>query len=142
MSPGTVFEQEFEVTAGDFNNAGKVSRNIKNKLTGLGADNEIIRRIAIASYEAEINVIIHSDGGRIKVRIGPDTVILDITDDGPGIENVELAMTEGWSTASDEIRELGFGAGMGLPNMKMHADDFSLESAAGSGTHITMMFKI
>lgn len=142
MNPGPVFQEEYSIDPGDFNNAGKIARIIKSTLLGLGVDNEKIRRVAIASYEAEINVIIHSNGGKIRIQINSDNIILDIIDDGPGIEHIDLAMTEGWSTASDEVREMGFGAGMGLPNMKMHADDFHLKSAVGVGTHITMRFRI
>jgi len=136
------YSREFEVVSGDFINAGKASRSIKNTLSQLGIDNLVIRRIAVASYEAEINLIIHSWGGFIRFSLGPEQVALEAIDHGPGIENIELAMKEGWSTASDEVREMGFGAGMGLPNMRLNADDFGITSQVGVGTHITMKFNI
>jgi anti-sigma regulatory factor (Ser/Thr protein kinase) len=132
----------YEVPSGDFTNAGKVSRTIKNTLKRLGIDQTVIRRISVASYEAEMNQIIHSTGGTIELTVMEDRVLLVAQDKGPGIENVELAMQKGYSTASDEVRELGFGAGMGLPNMKGNADGFSIYSRTTRGTTITMSFQI
>lgn len=129
---------EFALTAGDFNGAGDASGKIKRTLQQVGVKAEIIRRIAISAYEAEMNVIIHSAGGEIKARIYPDRTELEVVDCGPGIDDVDLAMKEGFSTAPDHIREMGFGAGMGLPNMARCADRFAIESKAGQGTRLSI----
>lgn len=134
--------KSYEVSNEDFSSAGIASSSIKKVLRQVGMDSSLIRRIAIATYEAEINVAIHSNGGRIDVYIKPDCVEIFVEDDGPGIEDVELAMTKGYSTATKEVRELGFGAGMGLPNMKKCSDDFFIESEFGNYTAIKMSFKI
>ena len=130
---------EFSLTAGDFNGAGDASGKIKRTLQQVGVKADVIRRIAISAYEAELNVIIHSTGGEIKARIYPDRTELEIVDCGPGIEDVELAMKEGFSTAPDHIREMGFGAGMGLPNMARCADKFAIESKPGLGTRLNIV---
>lgn len=132
----------FEVSNEDFSSAGTASSSIKKILRQVGMDASIIRRVAIATYEAEINVAIHSKGGRIDVYIKPDCIEIFVEDDGPGIEDLELAMTQGYSTASKEVRELGFGAGMGLPNMKKCSDEFHIESDFGVYTGIKMTFKV
>lgn len=131
-------EYVFIVEKDDFERAGEASSRIKKILRQLGIDSGIIRRAAIAAYEAEINLVIHSFGGSISIRIDPEAVIITARDAGPGIEDVELAMKEGFSTASDRVREMGFGAGMGLPNMKKCSDSFTIESVLGEGTVITM----
>lgn len=136
------YQIKFDILSGDFASAGQVSRNIKNTLTQLGIDPVIIRKIAVASYEAEMNLIIHSVGGAIQMEFRSDRVLIVAQDRGPGIENVELAMSQGYSTATKEVREMGFGAGMGLPNMKSNADGFMIKSRPGSGTTITMSFDI
>ena len=102
----------------------------------------MLRRVAVASYEVELNLVIHSDGGELELQVFPDHVQLISSDVGPGIPDLSLAMREGWSTANDEARSLGFGAGMGLPNMKRNADDFAIESEVGKGTTISMGFKL
>lgn len=114
---------------------------MKKALTRLGVKPESIKRAAIAMYEAEINAVIHAHGGLARVYIYPDAVKIEIIDHGPGIPDVEQAMTEGFSTAPDTAREMGFGAGMGLPNMKKHADSLSIETKIGSGTTVTMIIK-
>lgn len=129
---------DFQIEKDDFERAGEASSNIKKILRQLGIDSGIIRRVAIAAYEVEINLVIHSLGGTISISIDPKSIMIIAKDIGPGIENVELAMKEGYSTASDKIREMGFGAGMGLPNMKKCADSFYIESVIGKGTIITM----
>lgn len=129
---------DFQIEKDDFERAGEASSNIKKILRQLGIDSGIIRRVAIAAYEVEINLVIHSLGGTISISIDPKSIMIIAKDIGPGIENVELAMKEGYSTASDKIREMGFGAGMGLPNMKKCADNFYIESVIGKGTTITM----
>ncbi len=125
-----------QVKSGDFENAGNVSKRIREVLRDRGADPDARRRAAIIAYEAETNIIIHSIGGRIRAVIDPDKVTIEAVDKGPGIEKVELALQEGWSTAGPLARELGFGAGMGLPNIKKCADAFAMQSELGSGTHL------
>ena len=118
------YEMVFDVEKGDFEKAGEASRKIKRSLQQLGISSKVIRHIAIAGYEGEMNIAIHSDGGQIILEVDENAVTLRLEDVGPGIPNVDLAMTEGWSTASDKVREMGFGAGMGLPNMEKNADTF------------------
>ncbi|KXG77080.1 ATP-binding protein [Thermotalea metallivorans] len=130
---------EYEVLKDDFARAGEASSNIKKVLRQLGIDAQIIRRVAIATYEAEINIVIHSEGGKITLYIYPDCIQIIAKDAGPGIENIELAMKEGYSTASHKVRELGFGAGMGLPNMKKCSDEFYIDSKKGDSTTVTMV---
>jgi anti-sigma regulatory factor (Ser/Thr protein kinase) len=118
----------YTIQKNDFTNAGKVSSNIKRNLKEIGFSNIIIRKIAVISYESEMNIIIHSEGGTIDLGIYEDKITLDIKDNGPGIKDIDLAMTEGYSTASSRVRELGFGAGMGLPNIKNCSDKFEIYS--------------
>ena len=132
----------FDVRAGEFQTAGDASASIKRKLKQIGIDSTVLRRIAVASYEAELNLIIHSHGGKLTLEMTPDSIILISADVGPGIADISKAMQEGFSTASEEARDLGFGAGMGLPNMKRNADGFSIESEVGVGTTIQMTFTI
>ncbi|MDO4287955.1 MAG: ATP-binding protein [Eubacterium sp.] len=136
------YKLEFDVARGDFEKAGEASRKIKRSLQQLGIGSKTIRRIAIAGYEGEINLAIHSDGGRIILEVDNENVVLRLEDVGPGIPNLDLAMTEGYSTASSEAREMGFGAGMGLPNMEKNADGFEIHSVVGEGTKIKMVFKL
>ena len=132
----------YDVRAGEFQTAGDASASIKRKLKQIGIDSSVLRRIAVASYEAELNLIIHSHGGTLTLEMTPDAIILISADIGPGIADISKAMMEGYSTASEEARDLGFGAGMGLPNMKRNADGFSIESEVGVGTRIQMEFSI
>ncbi|MBB6214916.1 anti-sigma regulatory factor (Ser/Thr protein kinase) [Anaerosolibacter carboniphilus] len=141
-APGESLKLEFEVAKEDFARAGEASSNIKKVLRQLGIDAQIIRKVAIATYEAEINIVIHSDGGEITLYIYPEFIKIIAKDKGPGIENIELAMKEGYSTASNKVRELGFGAGMGLPNMKRCSDKFSIESERGKSTIVTMIINM
>ena len=129
---------DFVVEKDDFERAGEASSSIKKILRQLGLDSVIIRRVAIAAYEAEINIVIHSNGGNISIIVDPEKISIIAKDKGPGIKDVELAMKEGYSTASNKIREMGFGAGMGLPNMKKCSDDFHIESNLEEGTSIVM----
>jgi anti-sigma regulatory factor (Ser/Thr protein kinase) len=131
----------YDVANNDFTRAGEASSKIKQMLKQLAIDANIVRRVAIATYEAEINLVIHSNGGDIEVYIKPDCIEIYVEDIGPGIENVELAMTKGFSTATNFAREMGFGAGMGLPNMEKVSDDFIIESSPGVGTKIKMIVK-
>jgi len=126
----------------DFNAAGKTSAEVKRLLAQLGIDQGTVKRIAIALYEGEMNIAIHGGGGTAEVEFTPSTVNINLRDEGPGIPDIELAMTEGYSTASDEIRNMGFGAGMGLPNMKRNSDEFFIESTVGRGTTVRMVFHL
>lgn len=133
---------EYSIVQNDFISAGEASSNVKKVLNQLGIDSKIIRRVAIATYEAEMNIVIHSYGGKIIVTISPDEVEVIARDIGPGIENIELAMQEGYSTASNQVRELGFGAGMGIPNMKKCSDDFNITSEQNKETIVSMKIYI
>ena len=124
----SLYSEAFPVEKGDFVTAGEASAKIKRTLKKLGVNSSVIRRVAVSSYEVELNLIIHSLGGQIDFTVTQDDVMLRVTDRGPGIPDIELAMREGWSTAPEEVRVMGFGAGMGLPNMKRNADDFSIQS--------------
>lgn len=137
-----VMVYEYEVIKDDFGRAGIASSDIKKKLRQVGIDNDIIRRVAIATYEAEINIVIHSLGGKITLLIKPERVELFFVDRGPGIENIELAMKEGFSTASNKVREMGFGAGMGLPNIKKCSDEFYIESQLGQFTQLKIVMNL
>ena len=128
----------FVVDGEDFTSAGQASVQVKKNLRKLGIPPEIIRKISIAMYEGEINMVIHADGGEAEVLVYEDRIVMILTDRGPGIADVEKAMQEGFSTAPDNVRTLGFGAGMGLPNMKRYTDDMKIESVVGEGTTITM----
>ena len=132
----------YEVSGDDFSRAGEASGAIKRTLKGLGFDPEHIRRVAIATYEAEINMVIHANGGVITVTVSPASITVEFADRGPGIPNIDLAMKEGWSTASENVRELGFGAGMGLPNIKKYTDFFNLKTELGVGTTLTIRVDI
>ncbi len=128
----------YTIDSDDFTRAGEASSSVKRNLKLMGVDPETIRKVAISLYEGEINMVIHSYGGAIEVIISQEKIEIVLKDKGPGIEDVELAMKAGYSTAPDNIRALGFGAGMGLPNMKKYADDFEIESKVGVGTTVRM----
>ena len=128
----------FTVPGDDFTRAGEASSEVKGILKKLGLSPMVVRKVAIAMYEGEINMAIHGGGGEITVEISDQWVQMVLADQGPGIPNVELAMQEGWSTAPDSVRNLGFGAGMGLPNMKKYSDEMSIDSQVGVGTTVTM----
>ena len=128
----------YHVPGDDFTRAGEASSSIKKALKQVGLAPDIIRNVAIAMYEGEINMVIHAGGGQIDVDIAPDAVHMVLRDQGPGIQDISLAMREGWSTAPDDVRSLGFGAGMGLPNMKKYTDEMKVESTVGVGTTVTM----
>ena len=128
----------FDVDGSDFSSAGAASVMVKKKLRQLAYDPEIIRKVSIAMYEGEINMVIHAGGGEADVLVYEDRVEISLVDHGPGIPDVKLAMQEGYSTAPDNIRSLGFGAGMGLPNMKRYSDSMKIETEIGKGTRILM----
>jgi serine/threonine-protein kinase RsbT len=132
----------FDVSGEDFSLAGKASSELKRTLSSLGIGPELVRRASIAMYEGEINMVIHAGGGVAEAEIDAGSIVMTLSDTGPGIPDIALAMTEGWSTASDRFRELGFGAGMGLPNMKRNCDEFEIESEVGAGTRVRMVIRL
>ncbi len=132
----------FDVDGSDFSSAGAASVMVKKKLRQLGYPSDAIRKVSIAMYEGEINMVIHANGGTADVEVYDDEIVIILQDKGPGIPNVELAMKEGFSTARDHIRGLGFGAGMGLPNMKKYTDEMKIDTVVGEGTTITMKVKL
>ncbi len=136
------YNVKYDVVSEDFINAGSASKQIKSSLLKLGLNNSLVRKIAIATYEAEMNLAIHSLGGFINIEVIEDKITVTVKDVGPGIKDVSLAMTEGFSTASQSVREMGFGAGMGLPNMRLCCSEFNIESTLGVGTTIVMDFNI
>ena len=132
----------FDVDGSDFTLAGENSGILKRRLKQLGLPPEFIRRVAIAMYEAEINMVIHAEGGTIDAELTPQKIHIVFADKGPGISNIEKAMQEGYSTASNEVRELGFGAGMGLPNIKKNSDSMNISAVIGEGTTIDLIINI
>ena len=131
----------FDIDGDNFTSAGEASVRIKKLLREMGFSPDTIRRVSVAMYEGEINMVIHANGGNADVVVSNDKIEIILADSGPGIKNIDLAMQEGYSTAPDNIRSLGFGAGMGLPNMKRYTDDMRIESALGVGTTIYMTVK-
>ena len=132
----------FDIDGEDFSSAGEASVEMKKKLRQLGFPSDVIRRCSIAMYEGEINMVIHANGGSADVAVYPDKVVIVLEDHGPGIPNVELAMQEGYSTASEQIHNMGFGAGMGLPNMKRYTESLEIETQVGVGTKLTMVVAV
>ena len=135
-------QRSLKIKFNDFANAGDVSLKIQGILKTIGFDPALIRRVSVCAYESEMNVVMHGGDGDILLTVGPENILLDIRDDGPGIENIELAFQEGYSTATLEHREMGFGAGMGLPNIKKSADSVEVHSEKGNGTHLKIFFKV
>ena len=133
---------KYEVSPDDFTRAGEASSDVKSKLKQMGVPPDAVRKVAIAMYEGEINMVIHARGGEITVTITPEKITMVLADVGPGIPDVELAMRAGYSTAPDAIRSLGFGAGMGLPNMKKYTDEMNIDTTVGVGTTITMVVNL
>lgn len=129
---------KYIVSPDDFTRAGEASSDVKGKLKKMGIPPEIVRKVAIAMYEGEINMVIHANGGTIDVEITPSEITMVLADSGPGIKDIEQAMQEGFSTAPDNVRSLGFGAGMGLPNMKKYSDEMDIQTQIGVGTTVTM----
>ena len=140
MSEELVFR--FSVDGKDFTSAGQASVQVKKNLRQLGIDAETIRRVSIAMYEGEINMVIHAGGGVAEVRVCEDSIEIILDDNGPGIKDVEQAMQEGFSTAPDNVRSLGFGAGMGLPNIKKYTDDMRIETVIGKGTDLYLTVRV
>jgi len=133
------YEERFTVEGGNFDNAGRVSGRIKTILRELGIENDVVRMAAIITYESEINMVSYARHGVIHLRVMPENVVIEAVDEGPGISDIRLAMQQGWSTATDKIREMGFGAGMGLNNIRNCSDIFHISSDVGSGTHLKMI---
>lgn len=132
----------FDVAGGDFVEAGTASGNVKKVLSQIGISPDAIRRTAIAMYEGEINMVIHADGGTADVEVTTDKIRIVLSDKGPGIKDITMAMREGFSTASQEARDMGFGAGMGLPNMKRYTDEMNITSKIGVGTTVEMIINL
>ena len=141
MSDEVLYSQEFSILGKDFPNAGSVSTEIKSILKEIGFDPTVIRRAAIASYEAEMNVVMYAVRAVVRLSATPGTIEIEFEDEGQGIADIEMAMQEGYSTATAEMREMGFGAGMGLPNIKKNADDLKLSSEVGKGTKLGIFIR-
>ena len=135
-------EKEHIIKAKDFIHAGQGSVQLKRTLKSVGFPADIIQRASICAYEAEMNVVMHGGTGVLTFRLDADEILIDVEDDGPGIENIDLALQEGFTTASKEHLEMGFGAGMGLPNIKKNADSLEIHSEKGKGTHLQMQFRV
>ena len=133
--------REYDVPGDDFARAGEASGQIKAILKALGFPPDMVRRAAVTTYEAEINMVIHAGGGHVTAAIAPEKVTVVFADQGPGIPDVDLAMQAGWSTAPENIRQLGFGAGMGLPNIRKYSDDFHIQTEVGRGTTLTITLR-
>lgn len=142
MAADNTLIQEYTIKGWDFTHAGEASCEVKNMLKQIGISQEIIRRVAIASYEAEMNVVMYARQGKIQCEIDTTRIKITIEDEGPGIADIDLALQEGFSTATPEMREMGFGAGMGLPNIKRNSDFFEIDSDLGRGTKLEMVFNI
>ncbi|MCP4150834.1 MAG: anti-sigma regulatory factor [bacterium] len=136
MTTKPTFKQEFSIEGGDFINGGDASCHIANILKDVGIDPDIILRITVAAYEAEMNAVIYAHSGTLYFTVEENKILLNVHDKGPGIENIQQAMKPGFSTASDKVREMGFGAGMGLPNIKKNSDSFTITSEPGVGTKL------
>jgi serine/threonine-protein kinase RsbT len=133
---------EYEIEGGDFSKAGYASSEVKKKLKQLNVDLQIVKRVVVALYEAEVNIVAHAYNGVMKVEIDEERIVLVLVDTGPGIPDIEQAMEEGYSTASPEVREMGFGAGMGLSNIKKNVDHLNISSEVGKGTRVEMITNI
>ncbi len=129
----------FDIESGNFTGAGHASSSVKKILKQLNVDNSIIKRVVVALFEAEINVVAHADSGNIKIMLDNQKIHMIVNDVGPGIPDINMAMKEGFSTASQKVREMGFGAGMGLPNIKRNTDEFNIKSVVGEGTCLDMV---
>ncbi len=130
---------EYQVQPGDFTNAGFASSQVKKTLKQLNVDPTVIKRVVVALYEAEVNIVAHAYKGTIYVTIDDDKIAIKLSDEGPGIPDIDLAMTAGYSTASPKVREMGFGAGMGLPNIKNNVDSLNVKSEVGVGTEVDIV---
>jgi len=136
-----LYDSSFTVVGGNFDNAGEVSSNIKTILKRMGLSSDVVRKAALVAYESEINIVSYARKGMIRLRVVPESIMIEAIDEGQGIPDIELAMQPGWSTANQKIREMGFGAGMGLCNIKSFSDTFNISSEVGKGTHLKMIIK-
>jgi anti-sigma regulatory factor (Ser/Thr protein kinase) len=134
--------KSFNVKPRDFIRAGEASIKVKEVLKAVGFEEDVIRRSSVCAYEAEMNIVMYGGDGNISLIAGSEKITLDITDNGPGIENIEMALVEGYSTSSEEYQQMGFGAGMGLPNIKKNSDFLEINSQKGKGTHLKIGFKV
>ena len=134
--------RQYDIISLDYDRAGEASAGIKRALRSLGVGPDVLRRVSVAAYEAEMNLVIHSLGGTLSLAVDKDAITLTAEDRGPGIRNIEKAMRAGFSTADDRARDMGFGAGMGLPNIRRNADDFQIDSTPGTGTRIEARFTL
>ena len=132
----------YEVAGGDLSRAGEASSSVKQALRKLGYDLDTVRQVSVCMYEGEINMVIHAGGGTASVDVGLDRITIVLEDHGPGIPDVEQAMQAGFTTAGDSVRDLGFGAGMGLPNMRKYSDSMAIDSAVGAGTKVPMVIRV
>ncbi|MFP4024260.1 MAG: ATP-binding protein [Thiohalospira sp.] len=130
---------EYEIEGGDFSKAGNVSSLLKKTLKQLVGNHKMVKRIVVAMYEAEVNVVAHAYSGKVTIDIDTDKIMIQVKDKGPGIEDIQQAMQDGYSTASEQVREMGFGAGMGLSNIKNNADEFEITSQVGVGTELKIV---
>jgi anti-sigma regulatory factor (Ser/Thr protein kinase) len=137
-----ILQRAFKVKFNDFTKAGEVSLKIQGILKDIGFQPPLVRRVSICAYESEMNVVMHGGDGDVQLTVDPEFILIDVKDVGPGIENIELALQEGYSTATPEHREMGFGAGMGLPNIKKSADSLEVRSEKGKGTHLKISFRV
>ena len=137
-----LYKNSFDIEGGNFSNAGAIATRIKSILKNMGLPNDIVRKSAIVCYESEINIISYAKKGKINLTVTPTTVEIEVVDEGPGIPNIELAMEQGYSTANQQIREMGFGAGMGLHNIKTYSDTFNISSEVDKGTFLKMIINI
>ncbi len=142
MAADTSLIQEYSIKGWDFTRAGEASCEVKNTLKQIGVSQDVIRRVAIAAYEAEMNVVMYARQGKMRCEIDTTSIKIIIEDEGPGIKDIDQAMQEGFSTATSEMREMGFGAGMGLPNIKRNSDFFEISSDVGRGTKLEMVFNL
>lgn len=141
MDEKPLYDGSFSVVGGNFDNAGAVSSSIKTILKKIGLPSDVVRKAALVSYESEINIVSYARKGMIRLRVVSDCIMIEAIDEGQGIPDIELAMQPGWSTANQKIREMGFGAGMGLCNIKSFSDIFHISSEVGKGTHLKMIIK-
>ena len=142
VTENTLYRDSFDIEGGNFNKAGIVSTRIKSILKQMGLAAEVVRKCAIVCYESEINVVSYARKGVVNLTVSSETVLIEVVDEGPGIPNIELAMQQGYSTADQKIREMGFGAGMGLHNIKSYSDKFNISSEVGKGAHLLMTVDI
>ena len=142
LTENYIYQDSFDIEGGNFNKAGIVSTRIKSILKSMGLAAEVVRKCAIVCYESEINVVSYARKGVVNLTVNSETVLIEVVDEGPGIPNIDEAMQQGYSTADHKIREMGFGAGMGLHNIKSYSDEFNISSEVGKGARLLMKITI